>query len=141
MDMRIKEKLPLALLDTVALITFIAAACLVELALITAFFSGVVSLFRFGPSIASGVALLPFIIAALVFLMVACAWIVAVFYLCDIAEAKGADTRGLQLVGILASPLLLALIVIALPHKTEIATQVVPVTQQTQPPITHPSIF
>jgi hypothetical protein len=116
MDKSIKEKLPLALLDTVALIAFIAAVCLVELLFITAFFSGAVRLFQFGPSMASGVALLPSIIAALVFLMVACAWIVAVFYLCDIAEAKGADTNGLQLVGILASPLLLALIVIALPR-------------------------
>lgn len=113
MDEYRKSRQSLNTWDSVALLIFLVIVIFAELAL---FVSVGVSMMYSG--FGNGLVILAWISSMALVLIVAFVWYVAVIILCNVAKSKGAHAEGLRLVGLVASPIVLALIVIAMPDKS-----------------------
>ncbi|HBT94747.1 MAG TPA: hypothetical protein DEB24_00895 [Coriobacteriia bacterium] len=113
MDEYRKSRQSLKTWDSVALLIFLVIVIFAELALFVSMGASMMySGFRNGPAI------LVWISSMVLVLIVAFVWYVAVIILCSVTKSKGAHAEGLRLAGLVASPIVLALIVIAMPDKS-----------------------
>jgi magnesium-transporting ATPase (P-type) len=111
MEKFIRNRTGFATLDRVALVVFVALVCLIELFMLVSLISLAMYMRSFNPVIFSTLFGMVFV------LVLACAWAMGVMVLSDIAREKGANTSGLQFIGLVSSPIVLALIVIAMPTR------------------------
>jgi hypothetical protein len=111
MEKFIRNRTGFDTLDRVALVVFVALVCLIELFMLISLISIALDMRRFDPIV------LYVLFGMILVLILACAWAMGVMVLSDIAREKGANTSGLQFIGLVSSPIVLALIVIAMPTR------------------------
>jgi hypothetical protein len=133
MERYMRSKIGFAVLDRIAAVLFIVFVVVLELLATYMIVAAFLTRGFAGEAVVTTIVLV--VVEMVVVAMLACTWMVAVIVLCDIAKAKGASTDGLQLVGYIGSPVLLALIVIALPQKPVVPQQPVPVLNQSPRPL------